>query len=194
MGQRGISEVEEKSSSDALVNLTRDDLIALVQAARGESEVDLRRRAKIDAEEMAKATGQQATRPDPCISAFSYPEGDLARPRPELRCKMFWVGHPLSLDCVTAKEIELLNQMEPGEYQITKTDGSSFKLTVVGEHNAAGNLAKLEFQFPVRGEHKYNVPSMAAMLAEALHQEDPVLAEAQAEITRLRKLVQQRAS
>ena len=194
MGQRAIADpVEEKPAADALMALTRDDLIALVKAARGESDEDLRRRAQIDAEAIANATGQRATKPDPGISAFSYPEGDLARPRPPLKCQMLWDGHPLDLTIVTAREIELLNQMEPGEYPITKTDGSRLTLTVRGTRDVSGRLARLEFTFPCHGEHRYNVPSMVAMLGEALHQEDPALAAAQAEIARLCGLVAQRA-
>lgn len=178
----------------AVAALTFDQLKDLLLSLKGpESEDLLRKHAQINAEAMATATGQQAVRPHPGISVFSYPEGDLARPRPDLKCKMFWVGHPLEDSTVTAEERELLNQAEPGIFPITKTDGSRILLTVTAERDGQHALTKLLFTFPCRGEHKHNLPSMTDMLREAygrLSDEKTVLL---AELTRLRAEVAARS-
>ena len=161
----------------------------LVKTLKSEDDEYLERKARIDAEAMAKATGQQAQRPHPGISAYSYPEGDLKCPRPDLKCRMLWVGFPLEPSTTTAEELELLNQMVPGEYPIHKTDGSKTKLKVEGDYNADGTLTELRFQFPVTGMQKHNLPSMVSMLKQALKVPDDTNALL-AEIARMRQQVQ----
>jgi hypothetical protein len=119
----------------------------------------------------------------PRHSVYAYPEGDKARPRPLFKCRIFWNGFDQDWDVTTADEIEMLNQVEPGEYTFRRVDGRTLeKLTVVGERNAAGNLSKLEFSFPVK-ENRDTLPSMASMLRDALGLKTPE----QAEIERLKK-------
>jgi len=45
----------------------------------------------------------------PHISAFSYPEGDLARPKPELRVKTIFCGMEENADRLTPTEIQAYN-------------------------------------------------------------------------------------
>ena len=45
----------------------------------------------------------------PHISAFSYPEGDVARPKPELRVKTFFCGLEEHAERLTPAEIEAYN-------------------------------------------------------------------------------------
>lgn len=117
----------------------------------------------------------------PRVSVYSYPEGDRARPRPPFKCKMFWVGFDQDWDTTTAQEIELLNQMEPGEYTFRRIGGAPEKLHVHGERNASGALTKLDFMFASK-EQRDTLPPMAWMLRDALG----VKTAEQAEIDRLR--------
>lgn len=103
----------------------------------------------------------------PKVSAFSYPEGDRARPRPPFKCRMFWNGYDLDWDTTTARELELLNVVEPGIFTFRRIGGAPETLTVTGERNARGEFSKLDFAFPAK-EQRDTLPSMAVMLRDAL--------------------------
>src|SRR5688572_27831468 len=45
----------------------------------------------------------------PGVSVFSYPEGDLKHPKPDLKCAMYWAGYELTLETLTPTEVDLLN-------------------------------------------------------------------------------------
>src|SRR3990167_4975823 len=66
----------------------------------------------------------------PGISVYSYPEGDHARPKPDLKCKMYWIGYELRTDTLTPQEIDLLNRVQPGEFRVTKADGTGIPFRV----------------------------------------------------------------
>lgn len=59
---------------------------------------------------------RKAMRPEnethPGISAFSYPEGDVARPRPTLRRPTYFAGGVQREDSLTPLEIDLFNRFE----------------------------------------------------------------------------------
>ena len=125
----------------------------------------------------------------PRVSVFSYPEGDKANRRPDLKCRMFWCGADIDWDTTTAYEIELLNQFEPGEYTFKRIGGAPEKLSVDGEKNAAGKLSKLNFIFPTK-EQRDTLPPMSWMLRDALGVKTPE----QIEIDRLRAQIEEMRS
>jgi hypothetical protein len=49
-------------------------------------------------------------------SVFSYPEGNLARPKPKLTRDVLWAGYRIDTDEMTPAEIEAVNQIQPGSY------------------------------------------------------------------------------
>lgn len=59
---------------------------------------------------------RKAMRPEnathPAISAFSYPEGDVAREKPALRRETFFAGVRQTIDSLTPAEIDLFNRFE----------------------------------------------------------------------------------
>jgi len=120
----------------------------------------------------------------PEISAYSYPEGDRARPR-AFKCPMFWVGYDLGLDTTSAEEIELLNQAQPGIFDFTRTDGRRDQLTVTGEMKPDGSYERLLFTFQVK-EGRETLPPMASMLRQAFK----VKTAEQIELDRLRAEVE----
>lgn len=128
--------------------------------------------------ETAKST-QKALRPEnethPHISAFSHPEGDLARPRPQLVCDTFYIGQPIhkTWDTHTPRELELLNAVQPGVYTVLRKDGSPMPVTVKGEKDASGALTKKEIIFSVTREERHYVPPMTVVLYQAAHPEIP---------------------
>lgn len=154
---------QKKESTEALSMV---DLIAALKAATGNDDDSLQRRAQYEAEAHARLNKRENTE-HPGKSVYSHPEGDVARPKANLICEMFWAGYDLTIDNLTPVEIDLLNQAQIGEFLFHKTDGSESKLTVAGETNAHGKYQRLLFTFPCRGDHRHNLPSMAAMLREA---------------------------
>ena len=138
---------------------------------------------------MTAAAQDRMLHPDnrehPGISAYSYPEGDLKRPRPELKVPMTWVGYPLTTDTLTYKEIDLLNRATPGEFRFTRTDRTTDTLTIRPDRDSLGGVTKLHVVF-LTAERKDTLPSMVDMLRDAFQ----VLSPEQEELVRLRAEVE----
>lgn len=153
------------------------ELLAALLERLGQPQLDTAQLAEI-----LKQTGlttaaamQKALKPEnpfhPAVSAYSYPEGDREKPRPDLKCAMTWVGHPIdggSDGNMHWFELELLNQMEPGVFSVTRSDQTGTVLTVTGKSGVTGKLEGLDFTFPVKDGEKHNVSPMAVWLLEAL--------------------------
>lgn len=138
------------------------------------------------------------TRPEnpehPGISVYSYPEGDLARPKPALKCKMTWVGYELNTDTLTPHEIDLLNRLEAGDTRVTKADGTPVPFKVHAKYSDKVDLTtgryvleQLDVWFPCKGEHRQNHMSMTSYLNQALGEHIPTIEEAMVELARLRR-------
>lgn len=107
----------------------------------------------------------------PDFSAFN-PKGERDNPRPELRCKMIWVGFKLAKEALTVEEINLLNQAQPGDYRVEKADGRTIPFTIGGKADHAGRLEMLTFHFPCKStEDRHNHLSMANYLKQVLAQQ-----------------------
>lgn len=157
-----VTKADDEDEDDLTLQEKFDALQAQVQAliaAKSTPDDDRLEKILLRVAQMSADAHERAANPSnkthPGISVFSYPEGDRARPRPELKCEMFWVGYPLSLDDTTAAELELLNQAEPGIYQFQrhnhKTHSPSVdKLTITGDTDANGTLTRLVFQFDTK--------------------------------------------
>lgn len=103
----------------------------------------------------------------PEISVFN-PLGERDNPRPELKCKMFWLGHKLTKDVLTREEIEALNAMEPGHYRVTKSDNRKISFDVQAREDNGGKLEQLTFHFPCKNtEDRQNHNPMLSYLLEA---------------------------
>lgn len=128
----------------------------------------------------------------PGLSVYSYPEGNVARPKPDLKCKMFWVGYELKTDTLTPSELELLNRLQPGEFRVTKADGTGIPFRVEAKKSdaldAQGRPAveALSIWFPCKGDARQNHLSMTSYLQQVLGDAIPTMAEAMAELTRLK--------
>lgn len=121
----------------------------------------------------------------PEISVYSYPEGDLARPRPDLKCPMSWVGFPLTTDTLKWDEIELLNQAQPGTYTFTRTDGTTDQMVIDADRDELSRVNRLHFKFPSK-ERRDTLPSMVGQLRTAFGIKSPE----QLELERLRAEVE----
>ncbi len=120
------------------------------------------------------------------VSAYSYPEGDRLRPRPPLKCEMFWVGYPLDLDTLTPPEIDVLNQLEPGEFRVRKANGNLIPFTVEAKRTMGGKIQQLWVNFPCKGDQSTDHGSMVSYCQQALGMKVPTMEEMQAELAKLR--------
>ena len=106
---------------------------------------------------------------NPPMFSHTNPLGERENPRPELKCKMYWVGYELFKEGLTRLEIDLVNRMQPGSYRVTKADGRRIPFNVQSKLDDAGKIESLTFHFPCKGtEDRQNHNSMVAYLQEAL--------------------------
>lgn len=163
-----MSKSKERETDDdaaALGALSIADLVAALKAATGNDEASMKQRAAFEAEAYERLH-QRENRNFPRISHFSHPEGDVAHPKPALKCKMYWVGYPLELDNLLPAEVDALNRVQPGVYTFKKTDGSQSEFTVKALTDHTGAISQLEMHFPCRGENRHNLPSMLDLLQQ----------------------------
>ena len=115
---------------------------------------------------------QEANRPHenlhaPLFSVYN-PLGERDHPRPDLACKMIWVGYELLKDALTTEEIELLNRCQPGDYRVTKADGQSIPFNISGKFTDSGKKERLMFHFPCKDAERHNHEPMHVYLREVL--------------------------
>jgi len=122
---------------------------------------------------------QKAMKPEnethPGISAFSYPEGDRARPRPVIPHEFFYNNYPVHKFPETEhwRELELACEVVPGSYTVIRRDGSRMTVEVKGERNADGKLTRVSVEFPVTRDEKALVPPKQVVLYQILHNDNP---------------------
>jgi hypothetical protein len=87
-------------------------------------------------------------------------------------CEMFLGPYPLERQTLTVIECELLNQLEPGLYDITKADGSVVPFHVIPRMRVDGRtIERITIAFPCADDdQKQNFPSFATMLREVVDQ------------------------
>jgi hypothetical protein len=111
----------------------------------------------------------------PGISAFSYPEGDVKRPRPVPKCEIWWNGFAIHRAVETHhwRELELLNELEPGDYQTMRKDGSPApdRVKVEGTRDANGKLSRMDVRFSVNREERHYIAPMHVMVYQMVHPE-----------------------
>jgi hypothetical protein len=142
--------------------------------------------ALIDAQAASSAAAMRtAMRPEntdpPLMSAYN-PRGDRDFPRPTLQCDFVMGTADMAPAQLEYEEIELLNQLTPGHYLITKSDNSQVTVSVVPTYDSAsGTITKMTLVGPFgnkhRPEEKDNWPPLKVWLAEALGVPVPVRQE-----------------
>lgn len=176
--------------------ITKSDFLSsiklLLESVRGSDNVATKERAAIEVERLLLEQERlkremPENKQSPGISVYSYPEGDYARPKAPLKCKMFWVGYEEKLETLTPIEADLLNRLEPGNYRVTKTDGSSIPFTVTAKYTNAGTLEELAVWFPCKkGDDRHNHNSKTSYCQQALGERIPSMDELMTELTRLK--------
>ena len=169
-------QTQEQAVVDApapTVALTFDqlkELLALNKPSQEDQLALMREQAEITAKAHQKLAKPENVQ-HPGKGVYAYPEGEVARPKPALRCKMTWGGTDEIHDLLTPRECELLNAIEPGTYKIERGDGAPMKVEVVGTRNDVTNLfERIDVRFMTRGPLRHNLPSKVNMLSQILEQ------------------------
>ncbi len=153
------------------VTLTFDQLKELLAETRATP--------SFDAEAIAAATAKahqelnkKENKVHPGVSAFSHPDGDVKHPRPVMRCDTYWYGDKITGDRHSYREMELANQVQPGEYLCSKPDGTKIPVTVSAKVDPLSRkFTRIDIDF--RPEDGRNVLSMAKWLEEIVEQQQP---------------------
>jgi len=139
--------------------ITKDDLAAILEA---------------NSKGMQKAMKPE-NETHPGKSVFSYPEGEVARPKGDLPFQFFYNGYPCHKfpETETWREWELMREVTPGQYTVIRKDGSVMAVTVEGDRDANGNLTALRVIFPISREEKWLVPPKQVVLYQLIHNDTP---------------------
>lgn len=137
------------------------------------------------------------TRPEntehPGISVFSHPEGELARPKAQLKCPFTWCGADETWETLTPDEVEWRNRLvevveQKGALEgfVTKANGDRIKFTATPKRTDAGTVEHMTVHYKCKDEHKADHMHNVAYLRQVLGEAIPSTGDLMAELTRLR--------
>lgn len=180
--QRNASDAEPVAVTDTMpekaVTLSFAQLKELMGANIGAEAISPAQVADIAAQAAAKARRPE-NNPGPLVSDCN-PAGERDHPRPQLRATMYFgsspIGTPQDNAQLTKGEIEALNEVTPGYYNITKMDGSKAVIEVRGQVNANRKLERMWFLLPEGDEDKNLYPPLASFAQQCVdtHRVDPI--------------------
>lgn len=106
-----------------------------------------------------KQTAPRSNQTGPRISIFN-PRGEKDFPMPTLKCE---VNMPFpqtpNAHGMDREEVELMNQVVPGEYPVELNDGSVLKINVIGRKNhATGAIESMTFSGPIDPDTHHPTP------------------------------------
>jgi hypothetical protein len=162
--------IELSTDETPNVAFSGDQFERLIEAIRGNRTDQVEAEAEIHALAMKK---QLSPSNDTCPEVSVYnPRGERDHPRPLLQCDFFLGSYPLDRDTLTLKEIDLMNQLEPGSFEVTKGDGQVVVFHVIPRFKMDGKtLDRLTIAFPCGdNEQKQNFPPFSVMLREVVDQ------------------------
>lgn len=163
--------LDAEPSPDKPVAFTGEQFDRLVDAIRGNQTDRVAAEAEIHALAMRKQL-HPSNETTPAVSIFN-PLGERDHPRPDLVCEMFIGPYPLEKQTLLAREIELLNKLQPGTYDVTKSDGTQIAFHVLPKYRIDGkSVERLTLMFPCGDDQKQNFPSLVAMLSEVIDQQE----------------------
>jgi hypothetical protein len=152
------------------VAFTGDQFDRLVDAIRGGQTDRVEAEAAIHARAM-KAQLHPTNEVSPQKSVFN-PLGERDHPRPPLKCEFFLGPYPMEAQTLLAKEIDYLNQLEPGSYEVTKGDGTTVPFHVIPKFRLDGRtVERYTIAFPCGDDdQRQNFPPFTQMLKEVVEQ------------------------
>ncbi len=155
-------------------------LLASVRDTAATGQMDRLEQILLKTAEVSAQTMKRALKPEndhhPGVSVFSYPEGDVAKPRPALAHEVYWNGFPVHQFPETWHwlELELLARIAPGEYFVSKAnDEGAHAVSATGEYDADGKLTKLTILCQCSRDEQRTAPPGAVWLYQMLHKHTP---------------------
>jgi hypothetical protein len=147
-----------------------DQFDKLIEAIRGNATDRVSAEAEIHARAMKKQLHPE-NEVCPQKSVFN-PLGERDHPRPPLRYEFFLGPYPLEAQTLLSKEIEYLNRLEPGTYDVTKGDGTVVSFYVIPKFRLDGrSIERITIAFPCADDdQKQNYPPFTQMLREVVDQ------------------------
>lgn len=118
---------------------------------------------------------QKALKPEnethPNISAF-HPKGG---PLLSLPYAVFYRGDPVHkhLETHHDRELELMAQVQPGEYTVLRKDGTPMPVSVSAERDASGRITRLNIDFRVSKDEQALVPPIFVVLYQLVYPDNP---------------------
>lgn len=136
--------------------------------------------AATDAQTATARAMQKAMRPEnerhPGLSVFSHPDGDLKKPKDGLlKYEVWYLNYPMHMfpETETWRELELVAQVEPGEYTIVRKDRSTMRMEVTCERDGFGKISRLFIGLPKDGridrQDKWLLPAKTVVLYQMIH-------------------------
>lgn len=111
-------------------------------------------------------------------SIYAYPEGDLAKPRPELGFEFYWNGFPVHKfrDIHHWYELELMAQLQPGEYRVSLANNEGTqKVSVKADRDANGKIERMDVKAEgMSRDVARSAPPTAVWLYQMLHADQPL--------------------
>jgi hypothetical protein len=165
-------DTQPEMQMDQEVTLSLKDLATLVASMNQQGTLDAEAIAAIAAKATAAATATFHNLDDhkqhPGISPFN-PLGERDHPRPELLGDIYWAGYLLRGDELTREEIELVNQLKPGDWEIRSRGGSTLPFKVRDLDPGSRNSRRLLILFPcATADQRHDVPTMVDMLRQVV--------------------------
>jgi hypothetical protein len=144
---------DPKAETPALA-MTQEQFAQLLSAVRDTGNVEQTNRLEqilLKTAEVSAQTMKRALKPEnethPGISVFSYPEGDVSKPRPALPFQLFWNNFPIHkfVEQHHWYELQLFSQLTPGEYHVSlANDEGAQPITVKADYDANRQITKLD--------------------------------------------------
>jgi len=168
--ERTVNLDTEDTGEGIPATFSGDQFDRLIEAIRGGQADRVEAEAAIHAKAM-KAQLHPVNETCPEKSVYN-PLGERDHPRPPLKCEMFLGPYPLEAQTLLTKEIEYLNKLEPGSYEVTKGDGTVVPFNVIPKFRVDGRtVERFTIAFPCGDdEQKQNFPPFTQMLKEVVEQ------------------------
>ena len=168
--------VEPRTTAPTAITLSFEQLQQLMSlSAKGQADA-----ASLHAIAMKQVMDPENRR-HPDVSAFN-PKGERDHPRPAITytdphtgesyaVEAFYGQFPIQKDDLKVEEIELLNAVQPGSYQITKGDGSKAIFEIIARRDGHGKVDRLTiYPHAATLETKDNWPSFENILWQLVDQ------------------------
>ena len=180
------TEPAAKAPTMAQVLMEFAQLLKQAQASQGqEQQHAMLQQADVLKQLLIKTKPENVT--DPERGVYTYPEGNIARPKPTLKYPITWVGYKETEETLTPAEIEALNSLKPGVFQVTKSNGKRIEFRVTAIHNTNLEVERVDVWFPCKGEDRSDHASKISYCQQAMGVATPNVDDLMAQLETMKR-------